>query len=74
MIRTVQDMRRMSEVIQVTSADIDKLGQQTDRIAGIVSRAEAGAADVYGIGTVQDGFAGNADIAGRTEQFEMMRG
>ena len=37
MIRTVQDMRRMSEVIQVTSADIDKLGQQTDRIAGIAN-------------------------------------
>jgi hypothetical protein len=39
-----------------------------------VARAEARAADVHGVSAVQDRLAGDGDIAGRAEQFQMMLG
>jgi hypothetical protein len=39
-----------------------------------VARAEARAADIHGVGAVQDGLAGDGDIAGRAEQFQVMLG
>jgi hypothetical protein len=39
-----------------------------------VARAEARAADIHGVGAMQDGLAGNGDIASRAEQFQVMLG
>ncbi|MCY1393481.1 hypothetical protein D9M71_83790 [compost metagenome] len=38
-------------------------------VAGVVAGAEARAADVHGIGAMQDGLAGDIDVAGGAEQF-----
>ena len=45
--------------------EFHQLGNLRHAVAGVVARAEAGAADVYGVGAMQDGFPGDRGIAGR---------
>ena len=42
-----------------------------DRVAGAVTGAEFGAADIHGIGTVLDGLDADLGILGRGEEFEV---
>jgi hypothetical protein len=46
----------------VAVRELHQAGDFLDRIAGVVARAEGRAADVDGVGAVQDGFA--ADFGG----------
>ncbi|MNL01221.1 hypothetical protein D3C87_1216840 [compost metagenome] len=58
----------------VTMGELDQLGDIADFVAGVVAGAEARAAEVHGVGAMQDGLAGDGDIAGRAEQFQVMFG
>jgi len=58
----------------VTAGKLDQFGDFADFVAGVVACAEARAADVHGVSAMQDGLAGNGDIAGRAEQFQVMLG
>ncbi|MNK90154.1 hypothetical protein D3C87_1101960 [compost metagenome] len=58
----------------VATGEFHQLGDIAHFVAGVVAGAEAWATDVNGIGAMQDGLAGDGDIAGRAEQFQVMFG
>ncbi|MNK66412.1 hypothetical protein D3C87_857300 [compost metagenome] len=58
----------------ILAGEFHQLGDFADFVAGVVARAEARAADVHGVGAVQDRLTGDGDIAGRAEQFQVMLG
>ncbi|MNZ39189.1 hypothetical protein D3C78_566780 [compost metagenome] len=58
----------------VTTGEFHQFSDIAHFVAGVVAGAEARATDVDGIGAMQDGLAGDGDIAGRAEQFQVMFG
>ncbi|MNN62819.1 hypothetical protein D3C81_1781500 [compost metagenome] len=54
--------------------ELDEPGDIRHLVAGVMARAEARTADVDGIGPMQDGLAGDGDIAGGAEEFEVVFG
>ncbi|MNP26036.1 hypothetical protein D3C76_1188700 [compost metagenome] len=58
----------------ITMGELHQGGDVAYLIAGVVPRTEARAADVDGIGPMQDGLAGDGHIAGGAEQFQVMLG
>jgi hypothetical protein len=53
---------------------LHQLGDIAHFVAGIVAGAEAWAAQVHGVGAMQNGLAGDGYVAGGAEQFEVMLG
>ncbi|MNN50352.1 hypothetical protein D3C81_1649340 [compost metagenome] len=51
-----------------------QLGNFRHAVAGIVPRTKAGAADIHGIGAMQDGFLGNGYIPRGAQQFQVVLG
>ncbi len=58
----------------VTTGEFDQLSDIAHVVARVVARAEARAANVDGVGAMQDGLARDGDIAGGAEQFQVMLG
>ncbi|MNO57768.1 hypothetical protein D3C76_483110 [compost metagenome] len=58
----------------VAPGELHQLGDFTHLIAGVVAGAEAWAADIHGVGAMQDRFAGDGHVAGGAEQFQVMLG
>ncbi|MNH23730.1 hypothetical protein D3C79_836400 [compost metagenome] len=58
----------------VATGEFHQLGDIADFVAGVMAGAKARAAEVHGVGAMQDGLAGDGDIAGGAEQFQVMLG
>ncbi|MNJ01370.1 hypothetical protein D3C73_1609850 [compost metagenome] len=54
--------------------ELHQLGNFRHAVAGIVPRTEAGAADIHGIGAMQDGLLGNRHIPRGAQQFQVVLG
>ncbi|MNJ74604.1 hypothetical protein D3C77_715660 [compost metagenome] len=54
--------------------EFHQLSNVRHAVLGIVPRTETGAADVHGVGAMQDGLAGDGDVARGGEQFEVVFG
>ncbi|MET3717920.1 hypothetical protein ABMD26_004168 [Pseudomonas sp. PvP001] len=58
----------------IAASEGHQLGDVAQLVAGVVTRAEAGPADVDGVGAMQDGLAGDGNVACGAEQFEVVLG
>ena len=58
----------------IVAGELHQPGDITHFIAGIVPRAEARAADIDGVGAMQNGLAGDLDVTRRAEQFQVVLG
>ncbi len=56
----------------VAVSELDQAGEIFEGVAGIVAGAECGAADVDGVGAVQDGLAADLGGFGGRQQFELV--
>lgn len=56
----------------VTVCEFNQFGDIAHFVAGVVTGAKAGAADINGVCAVQDGLARDGGVAGGAEQFEVM--
>jgi hypothetical protein len=58
----------------ILAGEFHQFGDFADFVAGVVAGTEARAADVHGVGAVQDRLTGDGHIAGRAEQFQVVLG